>query len=72
MSHSAKIGLVVVNMLNLSAQLLVAFQVNHLKDDHKVDMHNDCTFNHRYVKPNPSWECHLDAYGTSHWHQYID
>jgi hypothetical protein len=54
MSHSAKIGLVVVNMLNLSAQLLVAFQVNHLKDDHKVDMHNDCTFNHRYVKPNPS------------------
>jgi hypothetical protein len=27
--------------------------VNHLKDEHKVDMHNGCTFNHRYVKPNP-------------------
>lgn len=25
----------------------------HLKDDHKVDMHNGCTFNHRYVKSNP-------------------
>ncbi|GLT88331.1 hypothetical protein SLE2022_063620 [Rubroshorea leprosula] len=25
----------------------------HLKDDHKVDMHNGCTFNHRYVKPSP-------------------
>lgn len=27
--------------------------VNHLKDDHKVDMHDGCTFNHRYVKSNP-------------------
>ncbi|XP_027363256.1 E3 ubiquitin-protein ligase SINAT2-like [Abrus precatorius] len=25
----------------------------HLKDDHKVDMHDGCTFNHRYVKTNP-------------------
>ena len=25
----------------------------HLKDDHKVDMHNGSTFNHRYVKSNP-------------------
>ena len=53
MSHNANIGLIVVHMLNLSAQLLVAFQVNHLKDDHKVDMHNGSTFNHRYVKSNP-------------------
>ncbi|KAE8704638.1 E3 ubiquitin-protein ligase SINAT3 [Hibiscus syriacus] len=27
--------------------------VAHLKDDHKVDMHDGCTFNHRYVKTNP-------------------
>ncbi|WMV56493.1 hypothetical protein MTR67_049878 [Solanum verrucosum] len=27
--------------------------VAHLKDDHKVDMHDGCTFNHRYVKSNP-------------------
>ncbi|KAJ9697827.1 hypothetical protein PVL29_007109 [Vitis rotundifolia] len=27
--------------------------VMHLKDDHKVDMHDGCTFNHRYVKSNP-------------------
>ncbi|GAA0143714.1 ubiquitin-protein ligase [Lithospermum erythrorhizon] len=27
--------------------------VTHLKDDHKVDMHSGCTFNHRYVKSNP-------------------
>ena len=27
--------------------------VAHLRDDHKVDMHNGCTFNHRYVKSNP-------------------
>ncbi|PKU70035.1 E3 ubiquitin-protein ligase SINAT5 [Dendrobium catenatum] len=27
--------------------------VSHLKDDHKVDMHSGCTFNHRYVKSNP-------------------
>ncbi|KAJ9695567.1 hypothetical protein PVL29_010848 [Vitis rotundifolia] len=27
--------------------------VEHLKGDHKVDMHDGCTFNHRYVKSNP-------------------
>lgn len=27
--------------------------VGHLKDDHKVDMHDGCTFNHRYVKSDP-------------------
>lgn len=27
--------------------------VAHLRDDHKVDMHDGCTFNHRYVKSNP-------------------
>nr|KJB14999.1 hypothetical protein B456_002G155600 [Gossypium raimondii] len=27
--------------------------IAHLKDDHKVDMHDGCTFNHRYVKLNP-------------------
>ncbi|XP_039047494.1 putative E3 ubiquitin-protein ligase SINAT1 [Hibiscus syriacus] len=27
--------------------------VAHLKDDHMVDMHDGCTFNHRYVKSNP-------------------
>ncbi|XP_038989735.1 E3 ubiquitin-protein ligase SINAT2-like isoform X1 [Phoenix dactylifera] len=27
--------------------------VAHLKNDHKVDMHEGCTFNHRYVKSNP-------------------
>ncbi|MBA0842353.1 hypothetical protein Goarm_002183 [Gossypium armourianum] len=27
--------------------------VAHLKDDHKVDMHDGCFFNHRYVKSNP-------------------
>ncbi|KAB2096987.1 hypothetical protein ERO13_A01G137000v2 [Gossypium hirsutum] len=27
--------------------------IAHLKDDHKVDMHDGCTFNHRYVKSNP-------------------
>ncbi|XP_065861737.1 E3 ubiquitin-protein ligase SINAT2-like [Euphorbia lathyris] len=27
--------------------------VMHLKHDHKVDMHDGCTFNHRYVKSNP-------------------
>ncbi|RLN16852.1 E3 ubiquitin-protein ligase SINAT3-like [Panicum miliaceum] len=31
----------------------IPYLVNHLKDDHKVDMHNGCSFNHRYVKPNP-------------------
>lgn len=28
--------------------------VGHLKEDHKVDMHDGCTFNHRYVKANPN------------------
>ncbi|KAG0453278.1 hypothetical protein HPP92_025671 [Vanilla planifolia] len=27
--------------------------VSHLRDEHKVDMHDGCTFNHRYVKSNP-------------------
>ncbi|CAA3010562.1 E3 ubiquitin- ligase SINAT3-like [Olea europaea subsp. europaea] len=27
--------------------------VAHLRDEHKVDMHTGCTFNHRYVKSNP-------------------
>uniref|UniRef100_A0A1D1XP84 RING-type E3 ubiquitin transferase n=2 Tax=Anthurium amnicola TaxID=1678845 RepID=A0A1D1XP84_9ARAE len=27
--------------------------VAHLKNDHKVDMHEGCTFNHRYVKSSP-------------------
>lgn len=27
--------------------------VNHLKDDHRVDMHVGSSFNHRYVKSNP-------------------
>lgn len=27
--------------------------VIHLRDDHEVDMHSGCTFNHRYVKSNP-------------------
>ncbi|XP_057976592.1 E3 ubiquitin-protein ligase DIS1 [Malania oleifera] len=31
----------------------IPYLVAHLKDDHKVDMHNGCTFNHRYVKSNP-------------------
>ena len=26
--------------------------VTHLRDDHRVDMHSGCTFNHRYVKSN--------------------
>ncbi|MQL80826.1 hypothetical protein Taro_013280 [Colocasia esculenta] len=30
----------------------IPFLVSHLKDDHKVDMHTGCTFNHRYVKAN--------------------
>lgn len=28
--------------------------VAHLKDDHQVDMHDGCTFNHRYVKSDPN------------------
>ncbi|KAL1828231.1 hypothetical protein DCAR_0207427 [Daucus carota subsp. sativus] len=31
----------------------ISYLVDHLKDDHKVDMHNGNTFNHRYVKSNP-------------------
>ncbi|KAK4746236.1 hypothetical protein SAY87_012548 [Trapa incisa] len=31
----------------------IPYLVAHLKDDHKVDMHNGSTFNHRYVKLNP-------------------
>uniref|UniRef100_A0A5B6ZSQ7 RING-type E3 ubiquitin transferase n=1 Tax=Davidia involucrata TaxID=16924 RepID=A0A5B6ZSQ7_DAVIN len=31
----------------------IRFLVAHLNDDHKVDMHDGCTFNHRYVKSNP-------------------
>nr|GMC66937.1 E3 ubiquitin-protein ligase SINAT3-like [Ipomoea batatas] len=31
----------------------IPYLVSHLRDDHKVDMHTGCTFNHRYVKSNP-------------------
>lgn len=31
----------------------IAWLVAHLRDEHKVDMHNGSTFNHRYVKSNP-------------------
>ncbi|EXB93501.1 E3 ubiquitin-protein ligase SINAT2 [Morus notabilis] len=31
----------------------IPFLVMHLKDGHKVDMHDGSTFNHRYVKSNP-------------------
>ncbi|KAK4397254.1 E3 ubiquitin-protein ligase SINAT3 [Sesamum angolense] len=31
----------------------ILYLVAHLRDDHKVDMHSGCTFNHRYVKSNP-------------------
>ncbi|KAL6500017.1 E3 ubiquitin-protein ligase sinat2 [Orobanche gracilis] len=31
----------------------VPFLVEHLQNDHKVDIHDGCTFNHRYVKSNP-------------------
>ncbi|KAK4384845.1 E3 ubiquitin-protein ligase SINAT3 [Sesamum angolense] len=31
----------------------IPYLVTHLRDDHKVDMHTGCTFNHRYVKSNP-------------------
>jgi E3 ubiquitin-protein ligase SIAH1 len=27
--------------------------MTHLKEDHKVDVHDGFTFNHRYVKSNP-------------------
>ena len=31
----------------------IPFLVMHLKNDHKVDMHDGCSFSHRYVKSNP-------------------
>lgn len=31
----------------------IPFLVAHLKNDHKVDMHDGCTFKHRYVKTKP-------------------
>ncbi|KAI3471521.1 hypothetical protein Pfo_028171 [Paulownia fortunei] len=31
----------------------IRFLVAHLMEDHSVDMHDGCTFNHRYVKSNP-------------------
>lgn len=31
----------------------IQFLAMHLKDDHRVDMHDGSTFNHRYVKSNP-------------------
>ncbi|KAL8456301.1 hypothetical protein ACS0TY_034497 [Phlomoides rotata] len=31
----------------------IPFLMAHLKEDHSVDMHDGCTFNHRYVKSNP-------------------
>ncbi|XP_073151596.1 E3 ubiquitin-protein ligase SINAT2 [Henckelia pumila] len=31
----------------------IPFLVAHMKEDHAVDMHDGCTFNHRYVKSNP-------------------
>lgn len=31
----------------------IPYLVKHLKNDHRVDMHDGCTFNHRYVKSNP-------------------
>ncbi|XP_027349606.1 E3 ubiquitin-protein ligase SINAT3 isoform X4 [Abrus precatorius] len=31
----------------------ISYLVTHLRDDHRVDMHSGCTFNHRYVKSNP-------------------
>ena len=32
----------------------IPYLVAHLRDDHGVDMHSGCTFNHRYVKSNPT------------------
>ncbi|GAA0151778.1 ubiquitin-protein ligase [Lithospermum erythrorhizon] len=32
----------------------IATLVEHLKGDHHVDMHDGCTFNHRYVKSDPT------------------
>jgi E3 ubiquitin-protein ligase SIAH1 len=31
----------------------ISYLVAHLKHDHRVDMHDGFTFNHRYVKTNP-------------------
>ncbi|XP_042046414.1 E3 ubiquitin-protein ligase SINAT5-like isoform X1 [Salvia splendens] len=31
----------------------IQYLVDHLREEHKVDMHSGCTFNHRYVKSNP-------------------
>ncbi|KAL7098074.1 hypothetical protein ACP275_10G183000 [Erythranthe tilingii] len=31
----------------------IPFLMAHLKEEHSVDMHDGCTFNHRYVKSNP-------------------
>ncbi|GAA0173051.1 ubiquitin-protein ligase [Lithospermum erythrorhizon] len=31
----------------------IKYLVEHLKNDHNVDMQNGCTFNHRYVKSDP-------------------
>ncbi|XP_075473716.1 E3 ubiquitin-protein ligase SINAT2-like [Primulina tabacum] len=31
----------------------IPFLVAHMKEDHAVDMHDGCTFIHRYVKSNP-------------------
>jgi hypothetical protein len=40
----------------------IPFLVAHLRDDHKVDMHSGCTFNHLYVKSTPRGQkCNMDA-----------
>ncbi|KAL3846260.1 hypothetical protein ACJIZ3_003663 [Penstemon smallii] len=31
----------------------IPYLVDHIKEDHSVDVHDGCTFNHRYVKSNP-------------------
>ncbi|GAB2218338.1 hypothetical protein Drorol1_Dr00001558 [Drosera rotundifolia] len=31
----------------------IPFLVKHLKEVHRVDMHDGCSFNHRYIKSNP-------------------
>ncbi|PRQ17370.1 putative aminoacyltransferase, E1 ubiquitin-activating enzyme [Rosa chinensis] len=38
----------------------IAFLVDHLIVDHKVDMHNACSFDHLYVKSTP-WETENEA-----------
>lgn len=48
----------------------IPFLVDHLKRDHNVDMHDGCTFNHRYVKSNPqdvenaTWMLTVSAFPT--------